>query len=158
MTEVVRCRYGQFSDIPAVITMWKEIASLCFHSTTTRCDHITIDKVKLHIKQKIKEDYRNLIVVEVNSEQNSQLIGFIFGYLFTDPIRVGTIANIDSIFVNSNYRKRGIGSTLINSFLDDAKERGATEINLYVNNDNPASSLYKKLGFQNWQITMRREL
>ena len=44
-------------------------------------------------------------------------------------------------------RGRGIGRALLQRFIDDARERGAHRLFLEMRRDNPAESLYRKLGF-----------
>jgi ribosomal protein S18 acetylase RimI-like enzyme len=59
----------------------------------------------------------------------------------TDEIRV-----ID-ISLRPEYRRRGIGTTLLGALLAEANERGC-RVTLLVDRRNPARRLYERLGFQ----------
>lgn len=55
---------------------------------------------------------------------------------------------IESIAINSNYRRRGLGILALNYMMECLKDRGFKKINLHVRMDNIAAmSLYEKEGF-----------
>jgi ribosomal-protein-alanine acetyltransferase len=57
-------------------------------------------------------------------------------------------ADIQTIAVVDRARRRGLGTTLINALLTEARRREATEVFLEVRADNPgAQALYAGLGF-----------
>lgn len=63
-------------------------------------------------------------------------------------------ADIQTIAVSSDARRHGLGRTLMNSLIGEARERGARELFLEVRADNPgAAALYTSLGFE--QIAVR---
>ena len=63
-------------------------------------------------------------------------------------------ADIQTIAVADNVRRRGLGRVLVQSLLTEARKRGATEVFLEVRADNPsAQQLYRSLGFE--QIATR---
>ncbi len=56
---------------------------------------------------------------------------------------------MSSLEVWRPYRGLGVGEALTQRVISEARARGATEVLLAVFNDNaPAGSLYRKLGFQ----------
>lgn len=56
--------------------------------------------------------------------------------------------DIQTIAVAENARRGGLGRTLVQTLVEEARKRGATEVFLEVRADNPgAQSLYTKLGF-----------
>lgn len=64
--------------------------------------------------------------------------------------------HITTLAVHPKYRKKGIGTKLIEQLLVDAKERGLKKLFLEVRQSNvPAQKIYKKLGFK--VIDRRRE-
>ena len=148
------CRYGCIEDVEEVVQLWKKLASMGCHNRTTKYDIQTLEILKKQIISKISEDIRNLIVVV----DKWRIIAFLFGYIIVDPIRKGVIAQIDSLYVEPEYRGKGIGSQLIKYFIEDSRKRNATEVNLCVVSDNPAVKIYKKLGFRVWQLTLRMEI
>lgn len=63
-------------------------------------------------------------------------------------------ADIQTIAVVEGARRQGLGRVLMLRMIDDARERGATELFLEVRADNPgAQALYASLGFE--QIAVR---
>lgn len=63
-------------------------------------------------------------------------------------------ADIQTIAVVEAARHRGLGRVLMLRLIDEARERGATELFLDVRADNPAAqSLYDSLGFE--QLAVR---
>lgn len=53
-----------------------------------------------------------------------------------------------TISIDENYRKMGIGSALMETLIDSAKEHGFKGISLSVDRRNYALKLYKKFGFR----------
>lgn len=66
--------------------------------------------------------------------------------------------HISSVFVEDEYRKKGIGKKLIDEFIKIGKENGCHEAELNVILNNPAYSLYKKEGFKEFRINMRKNI
>ena len=76
------------------------------------------------------------------------------GYAGLLAPRGGGQADIQTIAVADDARRRGLGRELMTTLIDAATERGATEIFLEVRADNPgAQELYHSLGFE--QIAVR---
>lgn len=46
------------------------------------------------------------------------------------------------------YRRRGVGRLLMKALIDEARQFGVPALSLSVERDNPASQLYRDLGFQ----------
>ena len=65
-------------------------------------------------------------------------------------------ADIQTIAVVEGARGQGLGRTLMNALLSEARSRGAAEVFLEVRADNPgAQHLYENLGFE--QIDLRKK-
>ena len=76
------------------------------------------------------------------------------GYAGLLAPRGGGQADIQTIAVADDARRRGLGRELMNALIAAASERGATEVFLEVRADNPgAQELYRSLGFE--QIAVR---
>ena len=76
------------------------------------------------------------------------------GYAGLLAPRGGGQADIQTIAVAADARRRGLGRELMNALIAAASERGATEVFLEVRADNPgAQELYRSLGFE--QIAVR---
>jgi len=65
-------------------------------------------------------------------------------------------ADIQTIAVVESARRKGLGRVLMLRLIDEARDRGASELFLEVRADNPsAQNLYESLGFQ--QIAVRQK-
>ncbi|MEM7357655.1 MAG: GNAT family N-acetyltransferase [Pseudomonadota bacterium] len=71
--------------------------------------------------------------------------GFDIGRLYVDERDDET--RIIDIALMPNYQKMGIGRYLLEQEMDKAKERGVP-VTIHVEKNNPAMSLYKRLGFE----------
>lgn len=86
--------------------------------------------------------------IVIYAYENSRIIGLICGFFAADE------AEITSVAVDDNYRRRGIGDRLIKSFFERLPESTAS-IFLEVRESNiPAVLLYKKHGF--FPVGMRK--
>lgn len=80
--------------------------------------------------------------------------GEIEGYAGLLSPRGAPEADVQTIAVSAKARRHGLGRTLMNSLIGEARERGARELFLEVRADNPgAQSLYTSLGFE--QLAVR---
>lgn len=73
-----------------------------------------------------------------------------FTQLYPKYSSVGLVKNwiLNDLFVNLEYRKQGIGETLIKTAMDFAKGQGAAYVQLETAVDNfTAQSLYEQIGF-----------
>ena len=64
-----------------------------------------------------------------------------YGFISPDVPELG-------IAIKKEYRGDGIGSLLINHFLDALRERGDKQVSLSVNGDNHAAQWYERMGFR----------
>ncbi|MHC1582198.1 MAG: ribosomal protein S18-alanine N-acetyltransferase [Candidatus Syntropharchaeia archaeon] len=77
------------------------------------------------------------------AEVDGRIVGFIIAILTMDGE-----GRIFSIAVDEGYRRKGIGTALLNSAFEILKEKGVDSVRLEVRVTNhPAQSLYRKLGF-----------
>jgi GNAT superfamily N-acetyltransferase len=72
-----------------------------------------------------------------------------------EPARV---LHIHALYVSPPHRRQGIGRALLKELLAWGRSVGCTEAELNVLVDNPARSLYHKLGFREFEIEMTRKL
>jgi ribosomal-protein-alanine acetyltransferase len=80
--------------------------------------------------------------------------GILDGYAGLFAPSGGEQADIQTIAVTPRARRRGLGRTLMEALLDEARRRNAHEVLLEVRSDNPgAQALYADLGFE--QIAVR---
>lgn len=87
-----------------------------------------------------------LFVADVN--------GTVAGATMTDLD--GKIGYINNVMVHPNFRRKGIGTKLMNATLNYMKKRKLARAILHVRPDNtPAKGLYDKFGFRKFEDTIR---
>jgi GNAT superfamily N-acetyltransferase len=69
-----------------------------------------------------------------------------------------TVALLGPIGVVDTHRRRGIGTTLVNSLLRNLQSRGCHAVYLGVSSGHPALRFYQRLGFVTYQGIVRRLL
>lgn len=97
----------------------------------------------------------------ISGKDGGRLLGFIAenekeqGFI-TFSEGLDGIFDLEDIFVEKSERKKGIGESLLSSFIAEAKERGGKKIFLEVRESNiPAINLYTKFGFE--KISIRKK-
>jgi ribosomal protein S18 acetylase RimI-like enzyme len=66
--------------------------------------------------------------------------------------------HIHAIYVVPTYRRSGVARSLMEAAFQWGRDKGCTEVDLHVLQNSPATSLYKSLGFEAFQVEMRRKL
>ena len=66
--------------------------------------------------------------------------------------------HIHAVYVAPQYRCSGVARSLMEAAFKWGRDKGCTEANLNVLRNSPAKLLYESLGFEDFQIEMRRKL
>ena len=92
------------------------------------------------------EDPDKMIAV---AEENDKIVGYIYGYIKSnDGVYLYATVKLDALYVDPNYRNRGIATSLIDYFKNWTIEQNLNDIEISVcSRNNAAKSLYNKLGF-----------
>ncbi|AIJ05482.1 GCN5-related N-acetyltransferase [Methanocaldococcus bathoardescens] len=106
--------------------------------------------VRWYFKWLMKRDEDGFFVCEINGKP----IGFIAcDCNWISNIEKREVAEIHEIFVDPDFRGRGIGTALINKAIEYAKKNGRNIVELWVGVENKnAIEFYKKLGFEKKEI------
>ena len=65
-------------------------------------------------------------------------------------------AYVQTIGVTPSHQRRGLGATLLQALMDDAKRRGSVRVGLEVRVDNaPAIAMYERFGFHGIAVRKR---
>ena len=109
-------------------------------------------------------------VIKIHDEDENQIFvaevdGVLVGYVLLlkqgeYPLTTSTSwASINELYVHSSYRRRGIGTRLVEQALKYLKSKGVSHvlINAKVWNQ-AATNLYRKLGFRNLSLGMLLDL
>ena len=89
--------------------------------------------------------------IRISAEDGGKEIGRIFLYILKNDLRKESFGYMEDIFVDENYRKKGIGSKLIEEVIKLAKEKKCYKIvatSRYKSEN--VHRLYKKLGFEDF--------
>ncbi|HWP56295.1 MAG TPA: ribosomal protein S18-alanine N-acetyltransferase [Candidatus Acidoferrales bacterium] len=74
--------------------------------------------------------------------RNGRIVGYILYWVLPGALDIHNVA------VDRDYRRQGVGRSLLNAAIAEAKERGLQRVTLEVRRSNQiAQSLYYKLGF-----------
>lgn len=102
---------------------------------------------KEFIQQRLGNDESVIFVALANKE--SMPIGFTQLYPAWSSVRVSKYWILNDLFVDPEYRKRGIGEALISTVLNFARESKARIVELSTAVDNfTAQKLYEQIGFE----------
>ncbi len=103
-----------------------------------------------YFKWLMKRDEDGFFVCEVNGRP----VGFIAcDCNWISNIEKREVAEIHEIFVDPDFRGKGIGTALINKAIEYAKKNGRNIVELWVGVENKnAIEFYKKLGFEEKEI------
>jgi GNAT superfamily N-acetyltransferase len=103
------------------------------------------ERIEQYKKNSKLGDYRIELLID---EEINNIIGFCIAY--SKKIS----GNLEVLFVDEKYRKKGLGVQLMNSAMEWFGENHISEIELTVVYGNEAVSFYKKLGFYPRSIIM----
>ncbi|MCB9798450.1 GNAT family N-acetyltransferase [Candidatus Nomurabacteria bacterium] len=79
--------------------------------------------------------------------EGEKVVGFMGAYIDALP-RLRHVAHLKAVFVETEYRGKGISKRLFEFLTDKLKEAGVLKLQLLVNKENErAVAFYKKLGF-----------
>ncbi|WP_326835638.1 GNAT family N-acetyltransferase [Amycolatopsis rhabdoformis] len=93
------------------------------------------------------------------AQGDAGVIGHLVGRLRrSDPLRPGVVtAVLESMRVTAGVRRTGVGTALVGRFTEWAELRGADsfEVTAYCANE-PARAFYRRHGFRDFEVTLRR--
>ena len=101
------------------------------------------------IQDRLDNNESIIFVAVARNDDNEIPVGFT--QLYPDYSSVRAVKNwiLNDLYVDSGFRKQGIGETLIKSALEFAKKEGAKYLELSTAIDNyTAQSLYTAIGFE----------
>jgi ribosomal protein S18 acetylase RimI-like enzyme len=111
------------------------------------------------IQSQIDSPDRLFLGVELDAAP-SQLIGILEASIAHSPplFSPKSSLHIHAIYVVPTYRRSGVARSLMETAFQWGRDQGCTEVDLHVLQNSPAKSLYENLGFEAFQIEMRRKL
>jgi len=94
-------------------------------------------------------------VISIVALEHGNVIGF-GTVCLESKIRGGRVGHIEDIVTHKNQRSRGIGSAIVSSLADVAKDEGCYKVTLHCHEQNVM--FYEKIGFQLNGASMQRML
>ena len=111
------------------------------------------DFVVTNMYENYINDDSKLLIVAV---EDDNIVGYLYGIIKqADPTYKYITAKLGALYVDSNYRNKGIATSLIEYFKKWALEKDAhkLEVNVWSNNIK-AKNLYAKMGFKTASETL----
>ena len=96
-------------------------------------------------------------IVAVARDDHDQAIGMASAQIVVSTAEGALSAWIEDVVVHHDYRRQGIGRNLLDYLVEWAKTRGATRVQLVVDQENDSADFfYQALGWQTTQLVVRR--
>ncbi len=159
-TQDIRIREVNTEDIPTVAqflrAMVEEMASLGGHPVAR--DDATWARIEQGIAEALESHDHLCLLAELTDTGTS--IGLVEArVLAIAPVFKPTpMLHIHALYVIESYRRAGTGQALLEAALAWGRDKGCTEVELNVLVNNPARTLYEKMGFRALQVEMVRRL
>jgi ribosomal-protein-alanine N-acetyltransferase len=93
-------------------------------------------------RREIETNSNSVMLAARNLYDGPAVVGFLAGWTVEDEMHINNVAS------HPDYRRMGIGESLMDAAIDEARWRGARYVILEVRASNqPAQALYRKMGF-----------
>lgn len=101
----------------------------------------------------------NCVEMVILSKINDEAIGFALVRVVPSVLYATPHAELTELYVMDEYRQRGIASDLIAFAEQIAAQKGARSIIVQTGDDNvPALTLYKKRGYEEYDLVLKKKL
>ena len=70
--------------------------------------------------------------VSVVAEAGGQIVGFLFGRITDSPRGLADVALVELIGVDPGYQRQGIGTSLVQAFMEHCRHKGARSVHAMV--------------------------
>ncbi len=105
------------------------------------------DGARAYLKARMSND-EAVIFLAVQPNNPDDCVGFVLLYPTFDSVEMTAVWVLHDLFVDSEYRQRGIGNLLMAAAKDLCQETGAVRIDLATETSNKkAQTLYESLGY-----------
>jgi len=93
------------------------------------------------------------------AEEKGKFVGYAAAKIEKNPpfVKAKLTGHLSNIYVKPDYRKSGVGKALFDKTMSWFKQKKVGEQSLLVHKENdPALSLYQKLGYKEYIVDMRK--
>jgi ribosomal protein S18 acetylase RimI-like enzyme len=106
------------------------------------------------LKQTLGDSNHELLVAELEGE----IIGFMDHWFIDDFVHEAKLGYIQNLYVDSQHRRRGVASKLLRKAMENARNRGVSEIHVTTRFENKlAINLYRKHGLVKEHLQLEKE-
>lgn len=153
---VVEIREAELEDVERIrelsvkLSEWEEEE----FDPTIDPDWNTTDEAVKWFEQRV---YEGLAYVAEDEEVVGYLIGAVNG---SEEYREDlTVAELESMYIEPEYRGKGLGRELVEHFQQDTEDYNADRLRVEVTADNTSGhEFYRAMGLEDYAITMEKEL
>ena len=152
-------RDARQDDVQFIVQMIRcmvtDMASYGGHAPAT--DDAAWDTIMASIADELKGNSAKYVIAE---PANRGRVGVAGAELITlgGAFAPKKTLHISVVYVLPQFRRGGIGGRLVAKILDWGRATGAELCDLNVLSENPARSLYEKIGFSVWQVKLVHSL
>jgi ribosomal protein S18 acetylase RimI-like enzyme len=110
-----------------------------------------------HFAELVANEDSLCLLAEVD---RARVIGYLVGYMKEQTdLRPINVAEMESMYVQEDYRNQGVGTSLTTDFLAWANERGAdrASVTAFAENDR-AIEFYQRSGFEPMKISLEAKI
>ena len=149
----MKIRKAQMEDAPRL----NFLLTLLIRDEKQYDESINENFVVTNMYENFINDPKRILLV---AEEYEKIIGYLYGYIIEgDEVQTKSIAKLDALFVEEDYRKMGTAENLIDHFKVWVINHNITGIVVNVCSANyKAKSLYQKKGFKTSKETMSLEI
>ncbi|MCB5186538.1 GNAT family N-acetyltransferase [Methylobacillus caricis] len=139
---------ANLEDIPALCDLLHQLFSIEQDFTPD------LEKQRAGLTLLIQQPDRGTIMVARDAKGHA--IGMVSAQLVISTAQGAPSAWIEDMVINSAWRNKGLGKSLLQAILDWASQQGATRAQLLVDMDNaPAIAYYDHLGWHTTRLQAR---
>ncbi|WCO02819.1 GNAT family N-acetyltransferase [Psychroserpens ponticola] len=102
-----------------------------------------LDDANTFLKELLKKEKSVIYIATINNKT----VGFTQLYPLFSSVSMKPMYLLNDLYVDSNYRNKGIGEALINKAKQLCKDENQKGLAIQTAFDNPAQHLYERLGF-----------
>lgn len=98
-------------------------------------------------------------VIKFTANDNGKTVGWALLYIIQNDRHDEPYGLLENVFVEKEFRSKGIGRQLVEMAIAEAKSRGCYKLLGTSRHSNTAAhKFYEKFGFQNWGVEFRMDL